>query len=535
MDRPTAVPAPAGPGRRVLAVLLAALALSWAGLVNGGPFLHPDSIGYVRGPDVAVMKLLGQRFATPWARFDPGAVDQRHAGRSAPTGPRTASYNDNEVMAGRSIYYGALAYLGALSGGFWLTVFVQALAVAWLCEIMLRALRVASLTAYAGVVALLALASPAPFFIAFLMPDIWAGVAIGALAVLFVLPERLRPLDVAALGAMCLFAALAHNSVPPVVLAMAGAGEKAWLLARRSAPPPVLGLAVSALALVGAAAGALAFGAMVRHASGQPPVNPPFLTARVIADGPGARFARERCGRAFAVCAYAERFPMSVDDFLWGDGPRGVFDTASSAQRRALGDEQARFAWAVARAYPAEQAQASARNIALQAFDTELSDFDYKATVASSLTSRTPPAYAEALEQTVAYHRGWPLKSLWALQAITAMAAIGVALGAASHARWFEAKTGAGAPAGALFAMILVGVAANAAVCGALSTLYGRYEARVVWLLPLAAAAMLLSTRPIAGGAHRAIAARPSPPGQAAAGSRGAPTGSPRGVSAQTS
>jgi hypothetical protein len=249
--------------------------------------------------------------------------------------------------------------------------------------------------------------------------------------------------------------------------------------------------------LVGALAGALAFSAMVEHATGQPPVNPPFLTARVIADGTGVRYVRERCGGAFAVCAYADRFPMDVDDFLWGDGPKGVFDTAPSSERRALGDEQTRFALAVVRAYPIDQALASARNIVAQAFETELSDFDYKSVVATSLTSRVPPAYARVLERTAAYRQGWPLGAAWALQAIVTMAALGVALGAGLHARRPEAENEAGSAAGRLFAMIVVGVAANAAVCGALSTLYGRYEARVVWLLPLAAAALLLSVRPL--------------------------------------
>ena len=53
------VPFTAFDWRRVVAMLLGALALCWAAAVNGGPFLHPDSIGYVRGPDVAVMKLVG--------------------------------------------------------------------------------------------------------------------------------------------------------------------------------------------------------------------------------------------------------------------------------------------------------------------------------------------------------------------------------------------------------------------------------------------------------------------------------------------
>lgn len=486
------VPFPAFDWRRVVAVLLGALCLCWAAAVNGGPFLHPDSIGYVRGPDVAVMKLAGEKYATAWARFDPGSVDQRHA--SVAPVARTASYNDNEVLAGRSIYYGVLAYLGALTGGFWFTVFVQGLAVAWLTEITLRALSITNLAAYAGVTAVLALATPAPFFVAFLMPDIWAGVAIGAVAVLFAAPARLRPLDVAALGAMTLFAALAHNSIPPVLLLMAAVGG-CWKLFRRTAPSPVIGGAVCALALIGALAGNLAFAQMVKHTAGLPPLMPPFLSARVIADGTGTRFVKERCAGAFVVCRYGDRFPMSVDDFLWASGQDGVFETASSADRRAMGGEQTRFALAVARAYPLDQALASARNVAAQAVATDLSDFNYKPSVAASLTGRTPPAEADVLRQSLAYRRGWPLGAFWALQSILVLASAAAAMGAGLRASRPGARPEA-ASAIRLVGLVVAGVLANAVVCGALSSLYGRYEARVIWTLPLAAGALLLAAWP---------------------------------------
>jgi hypothetical protein len=45
----------------------------------------------------------------------------------------------------------------------------------------------------------------------------------------------------------------------------------------------------------------------------------------------------------------------------------------------------------------------------------------------------------------------------------------------------------------ALFSLVIVGVIANGVVCGVLSTLYGRYEARVIWLAPLAACALALA------------------------------------------
>jgi hypothetical protein len=488
---------PAFDWRRTAAVLAGALALCWAAVVNGGPFLHPDSIGYVRGPDVAVMKLAGERFATPWAKFDPGAIDQRNAAAKAASGaPRTASYNDNEVMAGRSIYYGALAYLGAITGGFWLTVFIQGLAVAWLAEITLRAFRITRLGAYAGVIAVLALATPAPFFVAFLMPDIWAGLAIGAVALLFAAPARLKPFDIAALGAVTLFAALAHNSVSPALLGLAVIGVGHRLLRRVSAPSPRVGLVVCAVALAGAAAGNLAFSAMVQRTSGLPPLMPPFLSARVIADGTGTRFVNERCADAFVVCRYRGRFPMSVDDFLWAPGKAGVFDGASSADRRALGSEQTRFALTVVRAYPLQQAVASTGNALAQAVDTDLADFNYKPSVAASISSRTPPSYASVVRRTLAYREGWPLGAFWALQSVALLAAAGAAIGGGVYARRSGGRPEA--DSAVLFvALVVAGILANAAVCGALSTLYGRYEARVVWTLPLAVGALLLTLAPL--------------------------------------
>lgn len=492
---------------RSIAVMIAAVALGWAALVNGQPFFHPDSIGYIRGPDVAVMKLAGQRFGTAWAKFDPGAVDQRgHAPTAAAT--RTASYNDNEVLGGRSIYYGVLAYLGALTGGFWLTVFVQGLAVAWLAEIVLRGLGVRNLIAYAGVIALLALATPAPFFIAFLMPDIWAGVGIGAVAALFALSGRLKAIDVGALAAMTIFAAMAHSSVAPVVLALMVAGG-GWRLVRRGAPAPWAGLAVGALALVCAFAGNLAFSRMVQHSVGLPPVTPPFLTARVIADGTGARFAQERCGTQFVACRFKDRYPMGVDDFLWGQGSAGVFEDATSAERRALGDEQFRFALAAARAYPLQQAVASARNAALQVVDTDLSDFDYKPSLQASLTSRMPPPAAAALRQSQAFQETWPVGPLWALQSPVLIASLIGAAVLALRPRQPGVAAQAFDRAALLLGLIVVGVLANGVVCGVLSTLYGRYQARVVWTLPMAALALALVRSPLKRTAREGLGLQP--------------------------
>jgi len=488
-DFETGVWSPAKSLVRVLVVMLGALSLSWAAAVNGQAFIHPDTVGYTRGPDVAIMKLLGPRFTTEWAQKKEGMKAAAPA-----AGHASAAADDKEVMGGRSIYYGVLAYLGAFVGGFWPTVFVQGLGVALLVEIALRGLRLFSLPTYAGVMALLAGATAAPFFVAFVMPDIWAGIAIGALATVFALSRRLSRPDTVLLGAMIVFAALAHSSVVPVLGIMLLAGGGLWLLQRGAQFDPRPGLAIGALALVIAVAGGMAFSAMVKHTVGKPPVNPPFMTARVIADGTGIRYLHDHCaGQPFAVCRYAARFPMDVDHFLWGTTDKdGVFQTVSADQRRALSDQDARFAVSVAAAYPVSQAAASLGNAALQIVDVDLSDFDYKPSLRTGFAQTLPAAPYAALRQTRAFAEAWPAAALTLLQSAVAIAAL-LLIGAYA-ARPIKGGAATG-PSSAMIlsVLVLIGVLANGAVCGVLSTLYGRYEARVVWLIPLAAALLTMA------------------------------------------
>ncbi|WP_174301041.1 hypothetical protein [Caulobacter sp. S45] len=473
---------------RVCAVLAAAVAMMWAALVNGQPFFTPDTQAYVRGPDVAVVKLLGARFASPWARQEPPGAHVASTVLEAGSAPKH-SYDDNEVLAGRSIYYGALAYLGQITGGFWLTVFVQGLAVAWLAEIVLRAADQRSLLAYAVAVALLALATPAPFFVADLMPDIWSGVAVGAMALLFALPHRLTRLDLATLAAMTVFAAMAHSSHVLIIAGVLVAGLALWGLGSRlglAGADPRSALVVGMAALVCAVAGTMLFSAMVKHSVGAAPITPPFLTARVVADGPGRLYVREHChDHPFAVCAFADRLAgVDTDGFLWDENPKtGVFAVASPAQRQALATEQARFALASTLAHPWLQAQASAKNVALQLVQTDLDDFDYKPNVLASLRADLPPEHRARLETSLAARRGWPIGPLWAEQAVVIWLSLGVIA-------WSLLGRG-GSPELSRFALLAMsGVLANTLACGVLSDLYGRYQARCIWVLPLAATMM---------------------------------------------
>lgn len=465
------------------AVLLAALALCWLAVWNGQPFLHPDSPSYVRGAETALTTLFGDAFATEWTQ-------------PAPAGGQTGPA-DAEVGGGRSIFYALLAWTGALAG-FWPVVLIQAVALAWLLRTVLRASGAGGFGVYATAVGVTAFLTPAPFFVAFVMPDLWAGLAIGAVAALFAFPGRLSRAERLTLGAMLLFAALAHNSVVLILVLLASLGGLLALLRRRTAPDPRPALAFSALAVGAAVAATMAFNAAVERTTGQPPVMPPFLTARVIEDGPGLRYVREHCGEAeWEVCRYADRLPLKVDYFLWLEDPaQGVFNVASPDSRRALSREQTRFTLAVFAAYPAEQIAATLRNAAGQTVRTDLEDFAYLPPFMAQMGERVAEPHLGRFQQVRAVGGGLPLT---ALERIHALAAVAALIGAA--VLFVRGRSGGVRPAAALFfALIVAGLLANAAVCGALSALHGRYQARALWLLPFASIVL-------AAAAHTARAA----------------------------
>jgi hypothetical protein len=91
------------------------------------------------------------------------------------------------ALAGRSIYYGALLYLSHLLGSFWFLAVFQAALVAIASTLTLasvsgltdRSLRPGAAT---WMMAVLAIGSPVAVFAGFMMPDVFAGLAILAFA-----------------------------------------------------------------------------------------------------------------------------------------------------------------------------------------------------------------------------------------------------------------------------------------------------------------------------------------------------------------
>lgn len=465
--------APARAGvSRVAVLLAAALLLSWVALLNRSPLVFSDTRAYVVGGEVAWDKAaaLAGSLAAPSAQV-PGEDRHGAAVRGA--------------VGVRSAYYGLFAFLSRGGGWFWPTVALQALALAFAARAFLAAAFPAvGERGYLALAGGLAAVSAAPWFASFLMPDVFAGVAILCVATLGLYRDRVPGPSRWALMALLCFSAAAHNSILLVVglsgmAVAAGAVIGRWPARRALASvAAILGPFLLAVA-AGLAVGIIGFKQVTLA-----PQAPPFLLARSIEDGPGRLYLQSRCPEAgYWMCRHAGSLPAGSQEFLWS--PTGVFMSATPEERARMRAEQMDIVLSAAAAYPREQALASLSNFARQLLSFGVGD----------LTLGQGPRYGEDGFRVVESWPGGAGAGVMAGMGVVIQAGVAVSvLAMALLARRGEFRDKA-----PLLALLGLAILANAFVCGVLSDPQPRYQARVMWLLPLVAGAMLLSRRPHTG------------------------------------
>jgi len=472
----------------------------WPAFLNRGPFFNPDTRGYLRGADAAIHKLTGR--GTVW----PVAVSSSTPAQPHADAPRPlAQAGQKGILLGRSPFYGLLLAIGALDGRFWLTLYLQACAVLLALALTLRAFAIPVWPGLAWAGLALCLVPALPFYVCYLLPYLFAGIAILACAVLVSTRRRLPTPDLALWFLLLAASTLFHDSCTLIAAAFLllaalrnlarpfrqnGARQNG---ARQNGAPPSLrnwsnwpGLAVILLSLVTAFAGQALVVHGATRVTGQPPVRLPFLSARLVADGPGARYLRAACpSSGFALCAYVQEFPLGDAEFLFGNQPgRSVFATASNARRRALSDEQFRFFLAVLRYDPAAVTGDALLATVLQLADFRLITFNYDPGMRSQMASRFPPSVVARIDASRAWRGAIPAASLSVLLYAEVLVPLAWTLVVLFRRRSDQAIP---AELKSLFLWLLAGIVINAFVCGALSAIDPRYQARVIWLVPFAA------------------------------------------------
>ena len=172
---------------RVIVLFLLLMGSAWVALINGQPLFMANSTAYVRGPDFAIVYFFGPKFASSWTQERTLQGLKEHQAReqiAAPTSDevRLNSPFDKAVMAGRSIYYGALLYLSHITSYLWLAVFAQAAIFLYLSyTLTIQCLRL-SYFSFVCITSIILIVTPLSFFVSFLMPDVFASFLIVGLA-----------------------------------------------------------------------------------------------------------------------------------------------------------------------------------------------------------------------------------------------------------------------------------------------------------------------------------------------------------------
>jgi len=511
LDSPTSVAKTrATPGRMVFWFAVATFFGIWPALTNGQPFFYPDTTAYVRGADLAISRALGSRFATAWAKDQRRTMGIKTAAppsKPAAAQPRAAQ---RVVLAGRSIIYGALLYLGAVIGGMWLSIIVQSFVAAYLVFLFIvRTLRL-DFRYFLASCGVLLLASPLPFCVSFLMPDVFAGFLILAFAILVTSWERLSNTERTITGAVLLFAVLSHTTHVILLIALTALTAAYAGLIHRSQWPRIRGPAVTAaacvlLALVWEAA----FSFAVSRVLGTPPVRPPFVTAKLVEMlGPSA-VIQVCASNRFAVCQFRDRLPVDFETFLWSEDERaGVFQLADAHTKQVLSEEQARFAMVIVPRNLGRYVSGVLHDGLRQLISFGLREYCYDAQGLEFFRNRLPgPDFERMASSLAARWRGYIVFGSTVLYLTAALGAAVIAALLSGAWRPTSVVSECGTRREDVWRVatyiLLVGIVLNAIICGGFSTVNDRFEARVVWLIQLSSFAGICVMRPHRKGRDR--------------------------------
>ncbi|WP_431283792.1 hypothetical protein ACQW02_02975 [Humitalea sp. 24SJ18S-53] len=447
------MPPPAPLAFRLAAILGAAALLLWPAVLNGYPILFIDASSYL------MHTITGE---APWDK-------------TAAYGPFLALFHQGVTL--------------------WFSVIGQALILSIMLWLVQRvALGQASPRGHLALAAGLAALTSAPWFVATIMPDYFTPLVVLSLFLLGFGDDRLTRAEMCFAGAIGALGIAVHLSHLPTACALV---VLVLLLRRRLWPALRAALPIAAAILFLLGANWHAFGRATLSAHGSV-----FLLARLQADGPAVWTIRDRCPESgWHLCGFIDRMPMDSDLFLWN--PESPPNRDAAGNHRLTGSEllapEAReIVAATLRAYPLQVLWISIGNWWEQQFKIRIGDtFDNIDLVdfADRFLSRGFPPRESAAFAAGAQMRG-ELPRLAAPFIVIHDIVLVLAVPLALFGWWRLARRG-DHPRLGLLLCVLVGLTANAFVAGALSKPHHRYEARIIWLLPMGAALAFWPRRPV--------------------------------------
>jgi len=493
------------------AVTLGAALLFGVVVADGRPVVFSDTNIYVW---MGHMQLRPLRYALgPLIGGPTSAADDPDVADEPPADMRLR----HTEMDARSPWFGLVLCIVTDLGGLWAYAALQCVAASYAVRALWRAAVGGDLLEHLGVMALLAVGTTLPFFAGFAMPDLWAGVGLAALATLLFLPQRLGRSTKIALFVLVAAAMTFHRSnamaAVPAAMAAALAARMMWGVPWRRMTP---GLLMFLAALASAAALQGGYEAAVRMSSGDQLRSPPFLAARILADGPGRTYLKRSCGQGarWALCRFAS---LPLDDsqaILWSGDPRkGVFGRANVEERILIDRQQIPFVLSAIAADPAGSVRAALNNAWLTLVNVNLedplrdphvylTDPDWKDTYIADLVHDMGSCGPDERGCRPRFDPA-PLAVWHGAVMLVALAWLAWAM-SDKRTRRLVLDQGLGP----VILFLLAALVFNAAATGILSGPFSRYQARIAWL-PLLAALLAAKAVVLARRGRRAIDAGP--------------------------
>lgn len=451
----------------VLGALLAlTAALIWPAMLNSGPLIFFDTLVYLDQGRSGVDMIAGRLAAVVTAADASADGALRAAGRDA------------GFM--RSIAYPVFLYLSSQTqlshfGAALAQAAVVAPLVAMIAGREALADPVAATIAAAFCIAL----TSAPWSVSTMMPDIFAAVAILCAMIIAARLERLGLGGRLFVFGAATLAMLAHYGHPPLYLVAAGAALLSLLIQRRlSAAAVALALGPLAAALLTSVGASTA----ILDEQSVAPRRLPLLLARSMEDGPALWHLREHCGEyRYAVCElWDHEMPSDLGSLLWGD--ESIRNKATDDQMARIRQEEFLILKRAFVEYPVAQTWSFVGNAVRQTWMIGTSDISWGRVIESDdggfQSDSAEPADVSGLAAVGAAHKAVVIAAL----GLIAFWLVRDGLRAGDRER-------------ALLFVAVVGLCANAAIFGGLSAPTDRYQARVIWIVPMLAALFWLARR----------------------------------------
>lgn len=462
--------------KRLLLFVIETTFLCWPTLINRGAVIvfHDTRPYYVAGR-AALAKAI--------ALFKPSHSTASAGGDTAGTGVggeivlyggfhfRSLDSAIQNARAVRSVFYSLVTYMSGDLLSLWLVIGVQAVITALLLKLTFDMLFPGRPRWHATLfIIALAMLTTVSWVVSNAMPDVFTPIALLCTILVVLFWDRLSHACRFGLFATIVGSSIMHLTNPPIVFAVLCVGT--LLQITRVGRERMRYLMVGAAIIV-----ALGTTLMVSVVGFKQwtltPNAPPFLLARSLDDGPGKLYLKGHCPQiGLDMCKHLDRLDVGADDFIWHQN--GVYLTVPLDEAALLRAEDKRIYVAAALEHPWMQLGAIISNSLHQ-----LGLFTLREYLIPSY------GYADNTNQPdrfTMYTR--PTEPLW--QIILAIPEYLIVIAGFVYMVYLWCRGSLGAIDRSFFVLVLTALFANAVVC-AFSMPSPRYEARVIWLLPMTA------------------------------------------------